>query len=108
MNVEVGIWGKLTRAVIFLLLLAAVLGVVIWYWPLIQRNERMRKAIYELDTQLQREEEAARQLKQSIDSLQNDPKAVERAAREKLGYAKPGETVVRFEGTPTNAAPAKP
>jgi cell division protein FtsB len=35
--------------------------------------------------------------------LRNDPKTVERLMREKLGYAKPDETVVRFEPTVTNA-----
>jgi cell division protein FtsB len=41
-------------------------------------------------------------LKAEIDALGNDPKTVERLAREKLGYAKPDETVVHFE-TPANS-----
>jgi cell division protein FtsB len=102
MNVDLGIWGKLTRVVIFLLLVAAVLGIAVWYLPLIQQNERVRKEVLRLDTQVQKEEEISKQLKASIDSLRNDPKAVERLARERLGYAKPGETVVRFEGAATN------
>jgi cell division protein FtsB len=36
-------------------------------------------------------------LKASIDAMQNDPKTVERLARERLGWAKPGEVVVRFQ-----------
>jgi cell division protein FtsB len=107
MNVDLGIWSKLTRVVIFLLLLAVVLGIAIWYLPLIQQNERMRKEVLRLDTQIQKEDDTSKQLKGSIDSLHNDPKAVERLARERLGYAKPGETVVRFEGTNT-ANPATP
>jgi cell division protein FtsB len=35
--------------------------------------------------------------------LRNDPKTIERLAREKLGYAKPDETIIRFEPA-TNAA----
>jgi cell division protein FtsB len=99
MNVDLGIWGKLTRVVIFLLLVAVLLGVAVWYLPLIQQNERVRKEVLRLETQVQKEEEVSKQLKASIDALRNDPKAVERLARERLGYAKPGETVVRFEGT---------
>ena len=102
MNVNLGIWGKLTRLVVCLLLLAGVLGVALWYWPLIQYNERMRKRILELDTQIQREEETAKQHKTSIDAIRTDPKTVERLARGKLGYAKPGETVIRFEPPSTN------
>ncbi|HIE69770.1 MAG TPA: septum formation initiator family protein, partial [Planctomycetes bacterium] len=35
--------------------------------------------------------------KSAIEALRNDPQTVERFAREKLGLAKPGETVIRFE-----------
>ena len=102
MTVDLGSWGKLTRVVIFLLLLAVLLAIAVWYLPLIQQNERMRKEVLRLDTQVQKEEDTSKQLKSSIDGLRNDPKAVERLARERLGYAKPGETVIRFEGTVTN------
>jgi len=103
MNVDTGIWSKLTRVVIALLIVAALLGVGIWYLPLIKQNERMRKETLRLDGEIQKEEAALRKLKSSIDAM-DDPKTVERLAREKLGYAKPGETVVRFEAPPTNQA----
>jgi len=102
MHVDLGIWTKLTRVVIFLLILAGVLGIGAWYLPLIRQNERMRQQTFKLDRQIQREEETSKQLKTSIDALRYDPKAVERLARERLGYAKPGETVIRFEPAATN------
>src|SRR5262249_43751449 len=102
MNVDLGIWGKLTRVVMFLLLIAGLLGVAVWYLPLIRQNERYRKRLLELDAQKQKQEEVAKQLKGSIDALRYDPKAVERLARERLGYVKPGETVIHFEEAPTN------
>jgi len=102
MNVDLGIWGKLTRVVIFLVLVALLLGVGVWYLPLIKQNERMRKEVLRLDAQIQKEVDAEKQLKSAIDALRNDPKAVERLARETLGYAKPGETVIRFEDARTN------
>src|SRR6476646_10115627 len=97
MNVNLGIWDKLTRVVIFLLFVAGVLGVAIWYFPLIKQNERMRGEIMRLDTQIAKADESSRQLKVSIDALRYDSKALERLARERMGYAKPGEIVVRFE-----------
>jgi cell division protein FtsB len=103
MNVDLGIWAKLTRVVIFLLFLAGILGVAVWYLPLIEHNQNSRKAILDLDKRIQTEEERKRQLKAAIESLQRDPKAVERLARERLGYAKPGETVIRFEAPLTNS-----
>jgi cell division protein FtsB len=102
MRVDLGIWTKLTRAVIFLLILAGALGIGAWYLPLIRQNERMRQQTFKLDSQIQKEEETSKQLKSSIDALRYEPKAVERLARERLGYAKPGETVIRFEPAATN------
>jgi cell division protein FtsB len=97
MNVDLGLWGKLTRVVIFLVLVALLLAVGVWYLPLIKQNERMRKEVLRLDAQIQKEVESEKQLRASIDALRNDPSVVERLARETLGYAKPGETVIRFE-----------
>jgi len=98
MNVDLGIiWDRLTRMVIFLLFLAGLLGVAIWYLPLIQQNQRYRQEILRLDTSIRHEEEASRQLRNSIDVLRRDPKAIERLARESLSYGKPGETVIRFD-----------
>jgi cell division protein FtsB len=102
MKVDLGILGKLTRAVIFLLFIAGLMAVGVWYLPLIHHNENLRKALLERDQQIQKVEESNRQLKAEIDSLRFDPKAVERLAREKLGYAKAGETIFRFEDAGTN------
>ena len=108
MNVDLGIWTKLTRAIIFLLLLAVVAGVVVWYLPLIDRNEGMRKTKLKLELQIKQEEEKQRQLRSSIRSLQDDPKTLERMAREKLGYARTNETVIRFEAPAPNPVQSRP
>jgi cell division protein FtsB len=108
MNVEDSIWDKLTRVVICLLLIAGLAGIAVWYLPLIHQNERFRKRVLELDLMVQKETETKKQLNASIEALNNDPKAVERLAREKLGYAKPGETVIRFEEAATNRVAAQP
>jgi cell division protein FtsB len=102
MKVDLGIWSKLTGAVIFLLLVAGLCLVIIWYLPQIRQNEQMRAEILKLDTQIKQEQENGRHLKASIEALRRDPKTVERLAREKLGYAKAGETVIRFEDSVTN------
>jgi cell division protein FtsB len=105
MNVDLGIWGKLTRIALLLLLLAGVLGVAVWYLPVIKQNERMRKEILRLDTRLEKEKDTNRELKATTETLQKDPKAVERLARERLGYARPDEFVVRFAAPDTNNPP---
>ena len=104
MNVNLGIWSKLTIGAFALVVIAVLLLIGMWNLPLIRQNERMRADILRLQTQLQIEEAKSRQLQAQIDELQNDPGAVERLAREKLGYAKPWETVIHFEPA-TNAPP---
>jgi cell division protein FtsB len=102
MNVD-GIWNKLTRLVVGLLLIAGLLGIGVWYLPLIRQNERMGREVQRLDQEIRREDETAKQLKSSIEALR-DSNAVARLVRERLGYAKPGETVIRFEDSGTNAS----
>jgi cell division protein FtsB len=104
MKVDLGIWDKLTWVATVLLLAAGVALVVGWYLPLINQNERMRHEILKLSEQIQQEEEASKKLKATADALQHDPKTIERLVRERLGYAKPGETVIRFEESVSNTA----
>ena len=97
MRVDLGIWDKLSRVVIFLLFVAGALGLVVRHLPLIEKNERLRKKILSLESQIQKEEETARRNRAAIDALCHDPRAVERLGRERWGFAKPGETVIVFE-----------
>ena len=96
-RVDLGIWNKLTKAVVFLLIIAALIAVAVWYLPLIKQNERMRTEILRLDEEVAVQEEIAHRRKIQIEAMRNDPRTVERYAREKLGLAKVGETVFRFE-----------
>jgi cell division protein FtsB len=103
MNTDFNVWDKLTRVVIFLLFIAYLLVVAVWYLPLIHQNERMRKEILRYEARIHKQEETGKQLRSSIDALRRDPKAIERLSRERLGYGKPGETIIRFESPSANA-----
>ena len=96
------IWSKLTQAVVALVVLAALLLIGMRYVPLIQENERYRRDILKTDEQIRQQEEISKQLKAKIDALRNDPKTVERLAREKLGYGKTNETIIYFEPSVSN------
>ncbi len=97
MNVNLGIWDKLAKLTIFLLFLLGVVGVALWYLPLIKQNERMRQQLLQNETKIRAEEERYRFLRIANEAARNNPKTIERMARANLGYAKPGEIVVRFE-----------
>ncbi len=106
MNVADSIWNKLTRVVVFLLLLAVLVGIGVWYFPLIQENGRKRKDIEQLEELVGKEKAVKRQHEAAIEALK-DPKAVERLIRNQLLYAKTNEYVIRFEEPVTNPAPAR-
>lgn len=97
MKVPVSVWDKLSRVVIFLLFAGGITVVFFWYLPLIQQNQRYRKRIFELDTKVQEQEKLARNLRSSIESMQNDSRTIERLTRERLGWARANETLIRFE-----------
>jgi cell division protein FtsB len=97
MHVNLGIWDKLNKLVVFLLVLSALLAVAIWYVPLIKQNERMRQHLFKIDAQTQEEERASRKLRASVESFSSDRKTVERLVRETLGYARPDETIIHFD-----------
>src|SRR5580765_2873585 len=96
-QVDLGIWQRLTHLVVGLIILACLLGVFFWYLPVFQQNERYREQILVLQNQVKAEEQKQKLLETAVRNLREDPKTVERVARAKLGYAKPGETVIFFE-----------
>lgn len=108
MKVDLGIWDRLSRLIILLLIVASVLGVALWYLPVIQRNEKLRRDLLNWESKIEKERERHRRLNAELEAYQ-DPRAVGRLARERLNYARPEELIIRFETpAPTNRpAPSK-
>jgi cell division protein FtsB len=98
-NVGQSIWDKLTRLVLALLVLVAVLAICLWYEPVVDQNRRMRREKLELEKKLDAQIEISRKLEAQLRAMQ-DPRTVERLARERLSYAKPGENVIHFDPPP--------
>ena len=103
-KVDLGIWSRLTQAVVALVGIAVLLLIGMTYLPLIKQNELMRRRIDTLDAELDKQKAESKQLQADLDALRNDPKTIERLAREKLHYAKPDETVIDFESAATNSS----
>ena len=89
-------------AALFVLLLA---GFIATYVPKLRDAGNLRLEKYKLDQQLREQETEYRRLLARQQALRNDPRAVERVTREKLGLGKPGETIFRFEAE--NSLPAR-
>lgn len=99
MEPDTGIWGRLTRAVMFLLLVSLMVLLVQLYVPLFKQNQRYRERNLALETEIAKETATARLLDKEIIALRGDPDAIERRAREQLGYGKKGEVIIRFKST---------
>ena len=89
-------WRNVYR--VFLIVAAAlvVLIVVRFFMPKFQEEQRLRRQLEDARADVQRTAETLRQLKLKQERLREDPRYVEKIAREELGLAKPGETVFRF------------
>lgn len=74
--------------------------------PQLDVNERAYRKVYDLQEQVKRESALGRDLQQATAAFMTDPKTVERVAREKFGYSKPGEEVIYFE--PVLKKPGQP
>ena len=96
MDVEVGIWNRLTRVVIFLAVGCFLLAVGASYIPLFRQNEYFHREIQKLDREIKEKNSWRQQYTWDIHGLRNDARYVERIAREVLGYARPGETLIHF------------
>ena len=103
MNFVQSIWDKLTRLVLVLLVIAAVLAISLWYRPVVEKNQRMRQSKLALEKKIDEQAEINRKLHASLRAMQ-DPRTIERLAREQLNYAKAGETVVHFDPPPSTHA----
>ena len=73
-------------------------GVSVW-----QQKRAEDRALQQEIKDLQQENE---QMRQQVQRLQSDPEEIERQAREKLHYAKPGEVIVNLPASPQGQQPA--
>jgi cell division protein FtsB len=96
-RMDVGIWMRLTKLVMLLVIVAGSLAVFQWYKPVIRQNEGNAKTHQLVAKANRRRKSFADQMNATIGAISTNTMALERLAREKLGYAKPGEKVVRFE-----------
>ena len=90
------VW-KFIQRLCLIAIVGLVVGIVLrLYLPKIEEQKRLRAQTEALRQDIQREAEQLRQLKRKQEKLQEDPRFVEKIAREDLNYAKPGETIFRF------------
>ena len=91
--------------------LAVLLAIVFGYHVIVGRNglnayEQKRAEDRSLQHQIESLQQENDRLKQHVDHLKTDPDAIEREARERLHYARPGEVIYTLNA-PRSAATSK-
>ncbi len=91
-------WTSLQRLTIYLIAASLLIAAGLRYVPLLKSNQARRAENARKRERLVALQSRYQQLQASLKSLETDPKAVERSARDILGVARPGEVIVSFEG----------
>jgi cell division protein FtsB len=86
---------------VYKLLLAGVVvfaGYCLWQlWGLHQEHARLLQVETDMRTRLADEQKKLRDNQRTLERLRTDPEFVDMVIRRRLGYAKPGELIFRFE-----------
>jgi len=101
-------WHFIHRLAVLLIAAVLVSGAVMAFYPKIRQHRELQRREQRLQDEIRFEEEMLQLLKSKQEQLQNDPRFLERIAREELGLAKPGETVFKFIDDPSSNAAARP
>ena len=95
-EVDLGWMGALNRAIRWCLFIGIIGFIVAQYLPLIRKNQALRENLVRWETQQARLTAQANDTAARLQSLREDPRAVERAARERLQLARTNESVINF------------
>jgi len=95
------IWVLIYRISAALVVAVALIWIGSLFYPQIKKSQDLSVRQLQLEEEIQRDEEILRHLRMKQQRLLNDPRFVEKIAREELGLAKPGETVFKFIDDPT-------
>lgn len=92
-------YWKFTYRMGLILSILMIVAIIVFrfFLPKIREQKELRERSAELREDIQRAAEELRLLRLKQQKLQEDPRFIEKIAREDLGYAKPGETVFRFD-----------
>ena len=95
-------WTVIYRLAWVVFAAAVVVAVSMIFLPKIRQLQDRSRREAKMAQDNRSEEEQVKQLRQRQEHFVNDPKYVERVAREELGKVKPGETIFRYNDKKTN------
>ncbi len=102
------IWAFIYRFACIALGVLLVAGLITLFYPKFRQHREMQREAQRLEDEIRFDREMVQHLKTKQEKLQNDPRFLERVAREELGLAKPGETVFKFIEEPATNRRTRP
>ena len=96
------LWIFIYRFSWSILAVLAFAALITAFAPPIRQFRELQHKQAQLEEEVRLEEEMLKYLKTKQERLLNDPRFVEKIAREELGLAKPGETIFKFVDDATN------
>jgi cell division protein FtsB len=101
------IWVFLYRFAWTVLAILVVAALAAAIYPKVRQYRELQSREVKMREDVRLEEELEQHLREKRERLLNDPRFVEKIAREELGLAKPGETVFKFTDDPQTNRPVK-
>ena len=83
------------RLVVVLLVAATLVGLVVWYLPLIRAHKSLQSQLYETRQAIQHERQVANRIQADISAFDR-PETIEWLARTLADHARTNEIVFRF------------
>jgi len=87
---------RLVTALYWSLFCAGVVGAGIFFWQTQQEYRNLRTQERGVHARLEEAQQRLREQERTLERLRSDPTYVERVIRQRLGYAKPDEYIVRI------------
>ena len=99
-------WNALNRVLLTLVIAGGLAGIVLWFYPELERRDQMARKLAEHHEELQAQQSLRKQREREVYLLENDKEYIETIARDKLDMMKEGETIFRLD--PAKAAKPVP
>lgn len=99
-------WNALNRVLVVLVLIGSCAGIILWFYPEINRRNDMAANLEAQKAELAEHQLLRKQREREVYLLENDKEYIETVARDKLDMMKDGETIFRLD--PSKARKAEP
>ncbi len=98
---------KAANILLSCLVIAVICGAIYFLVPAYTQYCERKSQLQKIQQKVTRNRQSKKLLQQKIHALREDPEAVERVAREKFGWCRPGEKVYHFETSPRSILPRR-